>query len=321
MNEEFEELRDPLLQVKGVTPELASAFRAAGYYSVESIGVEVPHLLLERVGEKAGLTIDKAREICKDAREHLKIKVMTVEELYEEEKKRKVVSTGSKALDEMLGGGIHTHELTEVVGPYASGKSEIVYTTAVLATQVLGPAWIIDTEATFKASRIYQLAMKRDLDAHKVAKDISIDRAVNSSEVIYTLENAHKIIKEKGIRFLAIDSFVSPFRREYSGREFLAPRQQKLNYCIGLLLKYARAYEMAVLVSNQVQARPEVQYTTRPELLSPPVGGHVVSHGVNNRIYVRPSTEPYKWIATLIDSSYLPRSETAFRVTERGIED
>lgn len=321
MSEEVEEFRDSLLKVKGVTPQLAALFREAGYYTIESLAVEVPHILLERIGERVGFNLEKAREITKEARSHLKVKTMTVAELLEEEKKRKSISTGSKALDEILGGGIHTHELTEVVGPYASGKTELVYTTAVLATQELGPAWVLDTEATLSARRIWEIAAAMGLKAEEVIKQIRFDRVLNSSELVWTLENAHKIIKDYGIRFLAIDSFVSPFRRDYPGRELLTPRQQKLNYCIGLLLKFAWAYEMAVLVTNQVLATPVVQFTTRPELLNPPVGGHVMSHGVNNRIYVMPSPEPYKWVATLIDSSYLPRRQAAFKVTEKGIED
>jgi len=319
--EGFEELRDPLLSVKGVTPELAEALRAAGYYTVESIAVEVPHFLVERVGEKAGLNVEKAGEIIRAARASLKIRVMDALQLYEEEKKRKTVSTGSKALDSILGGGVHTHELTEVVGPYASGKSEIVYTSAVLATRTLGNVFIIDTEATLNATRILQIAKNRGFNVEELKGKITVYKAKSSSDLVFILENAHKIIKERAVKYLCIDSFVAPFRREYPGREYLAPRQQKLNYCIGMLLKYAEAYEMAVLVTNQVLATPQVQYTTRPELLNPPIGGHVVSHGVNNRLYVQSTSNPYVWLATLIDSSYLPRATVRFKITERGVED
>jgi len=318
-----EEEFDPLLKVKGVTPQLAVAFRDAGYYTLESLAVEVPHILLERVGEKAGLTVQKAREIIKEARELLPIKIMTVAELYEEEKKRKAISTGSMKLDSLLGGGIHTHELTEAVGPGEAGKTELVYTTAVNAVKTLGAAWIIDTEATLSAHRISEIAQIRypDTDIKELTSQIIFDRCLTSSELTLTLERAHKIIKDFSIKYIAIDSFVSPFRRDYPGRELLAPRQQKINYCINLLLKYCWAYELAVLATNQVQAKPEAQYTTRPELLNPPVGGHIVYHGFNNRIYMEQTSNPYVWRATLIASSYLPRRQEVFKITKGGIED
>jgi DNA repair protein RadA len=314
---------DPLLKVKGVTAQLATAFRDAGYYTVESIAVEVPHFLVERVGEKAGLTVEKAREIVKNARDMLPIKIMTVKELYEEELKRKRIPTGSRALDEILGGGICTHELTEVTGPAEAGKTELVYTSAILAIKEHSfPVWVIDTEATLSAHRIYEIAEARGLTPEEITSNMLFDRCLTSAELTLTIERAHKIIKEKGIKYLCIDSFVSPFRRDYPGREFLATRQQRINYCAGMLLKYSWAYEMAVLVTNPVMARPEAVYTDKPEAVKVPVGGHVMWHAANNRIYVMPSErEKWKWLATLIASSYLPRGECTFHIGKAGIED
>jgi hypothetical protein len=45
-----------------------------------------------------------------------------------------------------------------------------------------------------------------------------------------------------------------------------------------------------------------------------------VGHLVNNRVYLRPAVGSTR-IATLFDSSYMPRAETTFRITEKGIED
>jgi DNA repair protein RadA len=213
--------------------------------------------------------------------------------------------------------------LTEVTGPAEAGKTELVYTTAVLAIKELNfPVWIIDTEAALNAHRIYEIAEARGLKPEEITSNMLFDRCLTSAELTLTLEKAHKIIKEHGIRYLAIDSFVSPFRRDYPGRELLSTRQQKINYGAGLLLKYCWAYEMAVLVTNPVMARPEALYTTKPEALNPPVGGHVMWHAANNRVYVMPSqTEPWKWIATLIASSYLPRAGCSFHIGKSGIED
>jgi len=270
-----------------------------------------------------GFSLDKAEALIREARSKLDIRIMSAKELYEEELRRKTIPTGSRALDEILGGGIRTQEITEVCGSYACGKTELVYTTAVLAPKALGgDVLILDTEATLSVTRIRQIAKARMLDPDEAISPIHLRRVPSSSYLIATLETAHKIIKEKGVRYLAIDSFVSPFRREYPGRELLCPRQQKLNYAIGLLIKLARAYDMAVLVTNQVQATPVAQYTTtRPEFLRPPIGGYVMAYGANNRIYLQETDKPNVSIATLIDSSYLPRQSRTIRITERGIED
>ncbi|MEM3665198.1 MAG: hypothetical protein QXK32_11665 [Candidatus Jordarchaeales archaeon] len=237
---EFEEFRDPLLKLKGVTPEFAALLKEAGYYTVESIATEVPHFLFQRIGEKMGFSLDKAEALIRDARSKLDIRIMSAKELYEEELRRKTIPTGSRALDEILGGGIRTQEITEVCGSYACGKTELVYTTSVLAPKALGgDVLILDTEATLSVTRIRQIAKARELDPDEAISPIHLRRVPSSSDLIATLETAHKFIKEKGIRYLAIDSFVSPFRREYPGRELLCPRQQKLNYAIGLLITEA----------------------------------------------------------------------------------
>jgi DNA repair protein RadA len=320
---ELEEFRDPLLKLKGVTPEFAALLKEAGYYTIESIATEVPHFLFQRIGERMGFSLDKAEALIRDARSKLDIRIQSAKELYEEELKRRTIPTGSKALDEILGGGIRTQEITEVCGSYACGKTELVYTTAVLAPKALGgDILILDTEATLSVNRIRQIAKARELDPDEAISPIHLRRVPSSSDLIATLETAHKFIKERNIRYLAIDSFVSPFRREYPGRELLCPRQQKLNYAIGLLIKFARAYDMAVLVTNQVLATPIAQYTTtRPELLRPPIGGYVMAYGANNRIYLQETDKPNVSIATLIDSSYLPRQSRTIKITERGIED
>ncbi len=321
--EEFEEFKDPLLKLKGVTPEFAAALKEAGYYTVESIATEVPHFLFQRIGEKMGFNLEKAESLIRDARSKLDIRILPAKEIYEEELKRQTIPTGSKALDEILGGGIRTQEITEVCGSYACGKTELVYTTAVLAPKTLGGnVLILDTEATLSVTRIRQIAEKREINPDEAISHVYMRKVPSSSDLTATLETAHKFIKEKDIRYMAIDSFVSPFRREYPGRELLCPRQQKINYAIGLLIKLARAYDMAVLVTNQVLATPTAHYTTtRPEFLRPPIGGYVMAYGANNRIYLQETDKPNVSIATLIDSSYLPRQSRTIKITERGIED
>ena len=49
--EEGKEEFDPLRRIKGVDEKLAAVLRDCGYLSVESIAIEAPHILFERVGE------------------------------------------------------------------------------------------------------------------------------------------------------------------------------------------------------------------------------------------------------------------------------
>lgn len=321
MSEFEEEAKDALLLLDGMTDDLAKIFREFGFFTVESIAIESPRILYERIGERKGFTEDTARKIVKSALSTLKVRVMTVQEALEEEKAKQVISTGSKKLDELLGGGVHTMELTEAIGDYGVGKTELCYQIAINAARdYKWGSLLYDTEATFSSRRVQQMAEAIGLNPEEILPQISYTKIYGTEHLIFMLQNAHKIIRERNIRFLAIDSLTSPFRAEYIGRELLAPRQQLLNRCIRMLLNYARIYKMAVLATNQVLATPIAFDYARPETQNPPSGGHIMAYGMNNRVYIRRGTGSVR-IARLIDSSYLPPGEVVFTVSEKGIED
>lgn len=314
---------DPLLRIDGVTPPLAKVLRDHGYYTIESVAVEAPHILVERIGERAGLNIEKARQICEAARALLQIRPKTIAELIEEEKQRIYISTGSAAIDDLLGGGIRTGELTGVSGPYGVGKTAMVLTAAVNVVKGLGAgAFLIDTEGAMSVSRILDIAKARGAPLDEVLEKVLFIRVHTTDHLIALIEGSHKIIRDKCIRFIGIDTFVNPFRVEHIGRETLPTRQSKMNRCLHRLINYARIYNMAVLLTNQVVARPEANpFESRPEMIEPPTGGHVFMYAVNNHLYLRRAGERYKYIAILIDSSYRPRGEVVYSVDEAGIVD
>ena len=118
------------------------------------------------------------------------------------------------------------------------------------------------------------------------------------------------------IKLIIVDSLMSHFRSDYSGRGELAPRQQKLNRHIHALQKMADVYNIAIYVTNQVMARPDVLFgdpTTH-------VGGHVVGHGIQYRLYLRKSRQNMR-IAKLVDAPNLPEGEAVFTINEDGIGD
>jgi len=109
---------------------------------------------------------------------------------------------------------------------------------------------------------------------------------------------------------------IGHFKSEYIGRETLSERQQKLNSCLHKLLRLAEAYNLPVIVTNQVQANP-AQFFGDPNR---PAGGHVMAHACTHRVYLRKGSKGTR-LAKVIDSPYLPEHTTRFRITEKGIED
>jgi DNA repair protein RadA len=113
-----------------------------------------------------------------------------------------------------------------------------------------------------------------------------------------------------------VDSLTAHFRSEYLGRAELAPRQQHLNRHLHELLRFSDTYNAAIVVTNQVSARPDILFgdPTRP------IGGNIVAHAATYRVYLRKSKPP-KRIARLIDSPNLPEGEAVFSLTTEGIRD
>ena len=320
MVSKLSEKEDPLVKL-GISPELAQAIRDAGYYTLESIAIEAPHILLERVGQRRGFDLKKAQELVRLARNKLKVQIMTAKELFEEEKQKETISTGCKALDELLDGGVRTGELLEVAGPYGVGKTEFLHTLCVNAVNNNGFTCLyFDTEGAFSARRLVEIAEARGFDSKEILDNVLFSKVYGSGHLIFLLENAHKVIKENDVRLILVDSLTAPFRAEYPGREFLAERQQKINRCLRALINYMRAYDLAAVITNQVLSTPVAYaYEARPETVNPPTGGHVLAHAPTHRLYFR--SVGATRIATLIDSNYLPWGEATFKISKAGVVD
>ncbi len=184
-----------------------------------------------------------------------------------------------------------------------------------------GSVIVIDTEKTFRPERIIQMAEAKGLDGKEVLKNIYVAQAYNSNHQMLLVDNARelaqKLAKEgKPVRLLIVDSLTSHFRAEYVGRGALADRQQKLNRHLHDLMRFGEVFNAAVVVTNQVMAKPDAFFgdPTRP------IGGHIVAHTATYRVYLRKGKGELR-VARLIDSPHLPEAEVVFKITERGIED
>ncbi len=302
----------------GVGPKAAEKLRSAGYIDLMSIATASAGEIAAacEIGEAT------AQKIILAARSALKMGFETADEIFEKRKKIQKLTTGSKALDALLGGGVETQAITEAHGPFGSGKSQLAMQLAVNVQLpedkggLNGTCVFIDTESTFRPERVVQMANALGLDPSKVLKNIFVGRAYNSDHQMLLAEKVKDIAKEKNVKLVIIDSLTSHFRSDYSGRGELAPRQQKLNRHLHFLQRLANVYNLVVYVTNQVMARPDVLFGDPTQ----PIGGHVLAHAAMFRLYLRKSKQG-KRIARLIDSPYLPEGEAVFKITAEGVRD
>ncbi|NIU38675.1 DNA repair and recombination protein RadA [Candidatus Bathyarchaeota archaeon] len=307
-----------LEDLPGVGPATAQKMRELGFNTVESLGTAAAREL-----ESAGIGEKKALEIIRAARSSLSLSFVRADELLKLRQSVLRLGTGSKALDELLGGGLETQTITEFYGEYGSGKSQVCHQLCVNVQLPHGQGGLdggvlyVDTENTFRTERIVQMAENLGLDPESVVKNIIVAEAYTSDHQMFLLEKSDSVIKENNIRLIIVDSLTSHFRSEYIGREMLASRQQKLNKHMHRLIRLARAFNAAAVVTNQVMAKPDVFFGNAVH----PIGGHVVGHTSHTRVFLRKSARGPVRIARLVSSVYLPEGERVFKITENGIED
>jgi len=308
-----------LEELSGVGSTTADKLREAGFTDLMEIAVASPGDIAEAA--EIGTTV--AMKIIAEARRAADVGSFELgTALLERRKKLGRITTNAKSLDELLGGGVETQAITELAGEFGTGKTQIAHQVAVNVQLpvdqggLAGEAVYIDTESTFRPERIVDMAKSAGLDPEATLRRIHIARAFNSNHQMLLVQKAQELARERPIRLLAVDSLTSHFRSEYPGRGELAPRQQMLNKHLHELLRFGDTYNAAVIVTNQVMARPDILFgdPTRP------IGGNIVAHAATYRLYLRKSKPP-KRIARLIDSPNLPEGEAVYSLTTEGIRE
>jgi DNA repair protein RadA len=241
--------------------------------------------------------------------------------IYERRKSESRISSGSKNLDNLLGGGIETRSITELYGEYGSGKTQICHTLCVTVQNnaqlsgLAGNALYIDTENTFRPERIVSIANARNLNPEPILENIIVAKAYNSSHQEVIIEEAANVIQLHGIRLLVIDSAVSHYRAEFLGRALLSERQQKMNRFLHILLRIAETCSVAVVITNQIQSSPDSLFGDPFR----PTGGNIMGHTTTYRIYLKKAGK--NRIARMADSPYHAEREVLFTLNEEGIGD
>lgn len=316
--------RDPVAEIlepgilKGVASTTVKKLLRAGFTTIEAIAVTPAR----EIADMAGMGGDTALKVCRLARLHVDPGFIPALEVLEMRKNMIKCTTGSEELDRILGGGVETGAITELIGEFGSGKTQICFTVAVTSQLPVeegglgGNVCAIDTEGTFMPERIMQIAEERGLDPEGILESILVARAYNSEHQSILIGSLPELVEKSGIKLVIVDSMIGHFRGEYIGRATLSERQQKLGNCLSRLHRLAEAFNVAVVITNQVQATPDKMYGDPNK----PTGGHVMAHACTHRVFLRKGRKNTR-LARVIDSPSLPEERIRFAITAAGIVD
>ncbi|XLT73790.1 hypothetical protein HN873_030216, partial [Arachis hypogaea] len=238
---------------QGINAGDVKKLQDAGIYTCNGL---MMHTKKNLTGIK-GLSEAKVDKICEAAEKLVNFGYITGSDVLLKRKSVIRITTGSQALDELLGGGIETSSITEAFGEFRSGKTQLAHTLCVstqLPTSMRGgngKVAYIDTEGTFRPDRIVPIAERFGMDPAAVLDNIIYARA-------YTYEHQYNLLlglaakmSEEPFRLLIVDSVIALFRVDFSGRGELAERQQRLAQMLSRLVKIAEEFNVAVYMTNQ----------------------------------------------------------------------
>jgi DNA repair protein RadA len=310
-------------ELDGVGPATKAKLNGAGILTVLDLAVKSP----TEIAEATGQDLSKATELCNKARlklvdmKYLEEDFVSASEIYKRRKAIDRISTGSKNLDDLLAGGIETQAVTEFYGEFGSGKTQICHTLCVMVQQpkegggLEGRAIYVDSENTFRPERIATIAEARDLNPQSILDSIIVAKAYNSSHQELIVSELGNQVRKVGAKLVVVDSAVAHYRAEFLGRGTLSERQQRLNKFIHALVRTSEIYNLAVVVTNQVQSAPDTFFGDPTKA----TGGHVFAHTSTYRIYVKKTGR--NRVARMVDSPYHPEREALFTLNEKGIDD
>jgi DNA repair protein RadA len=284
-----------LKDIEGIGPTTAKKLNEAGIDSVLELAVTSADQLAVDIDcskDTAATYIMESQRLLRESKV-IEQEFVTANSLLEKRKSMLKCSTGSKSLDELLLGGIETQAVSEFYGEFGSGKSQICHTLCAVAKQPIsdggldGGVIYIDTEATFRPERLNQIARARGFDPMSVLKNVAICKVYNSSHLELIIKDLGKYINEFNAKLVIIDSIISLHRSEYLGRGTLADRQQRLNAILHKLIRLAEIFNIATVITNQVQSSPDMFFGDPTKA----AGGNVIGHTSTYRIYLRKSGE------------------------------
>ena len=303
----------------GVGPATAEKLREAGFEELLAIAVMSPMELAEQaeLGEAVSSKIIQAAKKLANIGGFI-----SGNALLDRRKTVQKLTSGTSAMDELLGGGFETQSICEVFGEFGSGKTQIGHQLAVNTILPIsqgglnGEVFYIDTEDTFRPERIAQMAEAVGMDPQDALDRIHVARAYNSAHQMLLVDEIKRMAKSIDVKLVIVDSLTSHFRAEYVGRGMLASRQQKLNKHLKELKQLSDVQNALILVTNQVMSNPAALWGDPTKA----IGGHIVGHASTFRLYLRKSKGGRR-IARLIDSPNLPEGEAVFTVTAEGLKD
>ena len=220
------------------------------------------------------------------------------------------LTTGCRALDELLGGGFERGTVTQLYGPPAAGKTNVALSAAVRVAAAGGTVVYIDTEG-LSVDRFQQLAEAvAPEDVESVTSRLMISEAYDFEDQEQAVRDAEEFAASADL--IVLDSATGFYRLERTAEGDGGEALRRVTRQVTHLLSLARKHDLAVVLTNQVYADPDTDRTRA-------LGGHTLEHWTGTVVRLDRFRGGNRR-ATLEKHRAKPAGETAtFKITDRGL--
>ncbi|MEN6328937.1 MAG: DNA repair and recombination protein RadB [Methanobacteriaceae archaeon] len=213
-------------------------------------------------------------------------------------------------LDRLLGGGVEKGCITQFYGPPGSGKTNIALNLAVQCARNDKKTIFVDTEGGLSIERVKQIS---GLDFEQVASKIIVFEPSTFSEQDQALKRIEEMFQSgEKADLLVLDSAVALYRVK-DGDSFSL--NQELGKQMGLLLRIARRFGVAVVITNHVYSRFD------GDGLVEPVGGTILKYRSKIMVELARGDLTGERLAILKRHRSRPEGlQTRFRIVDSGLQ-
>lgn len=245
------------------------------------------------------------------------------------------ISTTSKNIDNILGGGIESSSLTEIIGERNTGKTDFVHILCVSA-QKINPSnkiIFIDFDKTFISKKVIGFAKALNMKKKKVADNILLINDIdNYEQLIKKLDEITEKIHKGEYCLLIVESLISLFQKYFEEKisnnsqsnnfEIKFDIESKLGQILIKLKNMALLFNIAVIISRRININNDSdEHANNYDLINYDQNIEIILGNECQTRFKLKRIKNGKIKCILLNSPMMPEKDCKFIINEKGIVD
>lgn len=227
------------------------------------------------------------------------------------------ISTNSKNVNKVIGGGFQSGKTYVVFGANKTGKTQLCHQLSMQTFRKSQKLIYLDTENTFRPERIRELAVANNLDGEKALKNILVSKIMSNTAFLLKMNEVENIIEHNNIKMLIVDSINNYYRLERGDKEIsFFKARTTFQRILEKINDLTQKYTLITILTAQVAPN----FSENAIVKEIPVGVQYLNHFFSEFLYLSYKENDMSYIH-LLNSHLLPEKKLLYKITKKGFED